>query len=280
MMIVAFAVAAAVGILGFAAAHYLAAIARRYEEDYVARAGKALDAIQADVAPRAIWQASLATAALGLVVGLAIARSVPVATVLAAVGAIVPLGYLRVVDAQRRRAFHEQLPDVISQTRTAVSCGYTLPMALAIAQREMPAPASQELRLLQGHLRLGVPFGEACVRLQKRMPNDDVDLFVGALTMAERAGGSLGAVLTNIEQSVRERLRLEKKLKTMTSRGRMEAWIISLLPFGLGAGMYYLNPPLMSAFLGHPVGQALCVGATVWMVIGFLVIKKILTPDF
>jgi tight adherence protein B len=66
----------------------------------------------------------------------------------------------------------------------------------------------------------------------------------------------------------------------MTSRGRMEAWIIALAPVGLGAGMYFIHPTLMKGFFAHPIGIPLCVAAAIWMVIGHFVIRRILTPDF
>ncbi len=279
-ILVPLTVALSLAIVGFAVTHFLLTIARRYEEDYLAKAGKELDEIHAMVDARVVWQAGIATAVLGFLAGYLLTGTWIPAIVLAAGGAVLPLGYLRFLKSSRKAKFHEQLPEVISQVRTAVACGYTLPMALQMAQRQLPAPASQELKVLLGHMRLGVPMGEALQRLTQRMPSEDLDLFVGAISMAERAGGQLNAILTNIETSVRDRLRMQRKLRTMTSRGRMEAWIITLGPFALGAGMWAINPALMKGFFEHPIGFPLAALAVLWMGCGYLVIKKILTPEF
>lgn len=280
MILVSVTVALALAILAFVTARGLQAAAKRLEEDYLTRAGSALDEIHASISARAIWQASLAACAAGVLAGAAVLGGWFPAMVLGAGGALFPLAVLKMLRLRRRRQFQEQIPDLIAHTRTAVGCGYTLPMALAIAQRQLSAPASQELKALQGHLRLGVPLSEALSRLQRRMPGEDLDLFVSAINMAERAGGQLGQVLLGIEESVRERLRLERKLRTMTSRGRMEAWIIALGPVGLGLGLYLINPDLMRAGIEHPLGMPLMIGAAAWMACGYLVIRRILTPDF
>lgn len=279
-LIVSATVAAALAILGFAAARSVIHVGRRYEEEYLSKAGKMLDSLQASVDPRAVWKASLASAAAGTLAGVAVGGGAIGGVVLGFLGALLPLASLRSMHRRRMKKFQEQLPELISQVRTAVGCGYTLPMAFSIAQKQIPAPVSQELRVLLGHLRLGMTMTDALARLQRRMSNEDLDLFVGAVTLAERSGGQLGSILLNIEQLVRERIRLERKLHSMTARGRMESWIISLAPAGLGAGLYAINPEFMGRFLQHPSALPLLVLGGVWMTIGFLIIRKILTPQF
>jgi len=151
---------------------------------------------------------------------------------------------------------------------------------LSLAQRQLRAPASQELQAVHGHLRLGMSLPEALARLHKRMPSADLDLFIGAITLAERSGGQLGKTLLGVEQTIRDRIRLERKFRTMTSRGRMEAFILALTPVVLGVGMYALQPKLMEGFLAHPMGLPLLVAGVVWMAIGFFVIRKVLTPQY
>jgi tight adherence protein B len=273
-------VALAVGVLGYAVVQSLMTIGRRYEEEYLSKAVKALDAIHATVDARVVWRASLCAVALGALLGFAASKQWVVAAMVGPLAGLIPLGYLHQVRKSRQQKFQDQLPDLVSQTRTAVACGYTLPMALGLAQRQLPAPASQELKLLQGHMKLGMPLTEALRRFQRRMPSPDLELVVGAISMAERSGGQLAAILANIEQSIREGLRLNRKLKTMTSRGRLEAWLIALAPAALGAGMYAIHPTMMSKFVAHPLGIPLLVASAIWMGIGFLVIRKILTPEF
>ena len=276
----ALAVAAALGLLGFVSTHWLIKIGRAYEEEYLAKVGNLLDSLHVSVSARLVWQASLLTTVMGILAGFILTRGWILSVFLGCAGALVPFGYLKLLKRRRLRTFQEQVPDLIAQVRTAVACGYTLPMALSMAQRQLPAPTSQELQVVLGHLRLGISLPDALGRLGGRMPGEDLDLFVGATTLAERAGGQLGKILFSIEQSVRERLRLEKKLRTMTAQGRMEAWIIAAAPAALFAGMCALNRPLMDGFLAHPIGIPLLVLAGLWMALGTLIIRRILMPQF
>ena len=252
----------------------------RYEDEYLSKAENLLDSLQARVTPRTILQGALLTSMLAGLLAYLLFESLVPAFLLAIFSTVLPLTYLNALDRKRKRRFLEQLPELIAQVRTAVACGYTLPMALSIAQRQLPSPMSQELRVVQGHMRLGMPLADALARLQRRMPGDDLDLLIGAITLAERSGGQLGKILLNIEQTVRDRLRLERKLRALTARGKMESALIAIGPFLLGGMLYLIQPDLMRRFVTHPSGPWWLVGSVVWMSIGFMIIRKILTPQF
>ncbi len=278
--VAALAMAALLAILGFSATQALTKLSRKYEQEYIAQTTSLLDSLQVSWDPRLVWRGSFLTAAIGAILGFVALPGWFASALLGALGLLVPIAYLQWMKKRRHRMFQEQLPEMVSQVRTAVACGYTLPMALGLAQRQIPAPSSQELQVVQGHLRLGMPLADALHRLHARMTSDDLQLFVGAITIAERSGGQLGKILVNIEQTIRERLRLERKLRAMTARGRMEAMVVGLAPALLGSAMYFLNPELMHGFLRHPIGIPLLAAGAVWSAIGYVVIRKIMTPEF
>jgi tight adherence protein B len=106
-------------------------------------------------------------------------------------------------------------------------------------------------------------------------PVQDLRIFVAAVLIQKDSGGNLAEVLEKVAATTRERFRLRMQIRVRTAQGRMTGWILSLLPFGLGLGMYLVNPEGISLLWKHPVGLKLLYAAIGMDVLGAIVIRKI-----
>ena len=132
----------------------------------------------------------------------------------------------------------------------SLRAGFSLTQALELIHREMPNPMAQEIRLVCQELRLGVPLEDALNNLYKRMPSEDLDLMVTAIAIIRDVGGNLTEIFDNIAHLIRERQRIQGKIRTLTAQGRFQALIMCLLPGGICVGLYYIAPDLF-AMLFH-----------------------------
>jgi tight adherence protein B len=99
---------------------------------------------------------------------------------------------------------------------------------------------------------------------------------VGLLAELQRAsGGNMAEVLETVVETIRERFDLRRLVKTLTAQGRMARWILTLLPVFLGLAISLLNPSYMRPLFATTPGQVLVAIATVMVVTGSLVIKRI-----
>lgn len=267
------------GLVYFGRAWVMAAW-QDWEKQYTDRAMRYLDSLQADIDAKIIFRMGLVAAAVGGLISLALSLPAYLAAGLCGMLSLAPFAVLSRLKTQRRAAFEQQLPELISLVRSAVSCGYSLPMAFQLAQRKITAPARDELAIFNHGLRMGLTLEEAFERLRERMPGQDLDILMNVLLVVNRTGGSLSQILENLEQTVRERLRLKMKLEAMTSKGRMEAIIIGIAPVILGAGIYVLQPEMMSGFVADPYGMLILAVCAFWMSLGIYFIRKILIPKF
>ena len=87
--------------------------------------------------------------------------------------------------------------------------------------------------------------------LALRVPLPDVRIFVARRSLKWR---SLAEVLAKVSQTTRARFQLKKQIMVHTAQGRLTGWILSLLPVGLGLGMYLVNPDGMSLLWTRPIG--------------------------
>jgi tight adherence protein B len=108
-----------------------------------------------------------------------------------------------------------------------------------------------------------------------RMESEDLDLVVTAIKIHSRVGGNLTTILDNISTTIRERAKLRREVRVITSMQRISSYIIGFLPVGLALVIFTINPKyIMKLF--EP-GWTLCIpiGAVFFWVVGFLIIQKI-----
>ena len=88
-------------------------------------------------------------------------------------------------------------------------------------------------------------------------------------------GVSAAEVIDRVTETVRERFELRRLVSTLTSQARMSRWIVTLLPVGLLVAISLLNPHYLHPLFSKLSGRLLLVAATLLVIGGSLVIKKI-----
>src|SRR5207253_6212594 len=126
----------------------------------------------------------------------------------------------------------------------------------AVAEESSP-PASQEFRRVLGGEGLGRPLDEAINAMCERIGSDDLEYVATAVNVQSQAGGSLATLFDTLSETVRERQRHARKVRALTSMGRMSAAVLTALPFGLAALMTLISPSYMAPFYKTSTGHIL-----------------------
>jgi tight adherence protein B len=126
---------------------------------------------------------------------------------------------------------------------------------------------------------LGLPLDRALTNLVRRMESDDLDLIVTAINIQHEVGGNLAMILETISSTIRERMRIHREIKSITAQQRLTGYVLAFMPFALAGVLFVINPTYM-ARLFQP-GPMLCIpiGAVLLVVLGFLVIRKIVSIE-
>lgn len=220
----------------------------------------------------------------GLAVGLLLAVLAPIIWLLLfPVGVLIGIyavrAYLRYLGARRVARFEDQLPNNLSILASSVRGGFSLFQALQLIAREAEEPAKTEFTRVIQEISLGNTTGTALEGLSKRIPTEDVDILVTAITMQQQTGGNLTHVLDVVASTIRERHRVKRDINTLTAQQRFSSIILAALPFLLGAVLFAISPTYISG-LFQP-GWVLClpIGAVVMSVVGFLVMRRLAEID-
>ena len=141
---------------------------------------------------------------------------------------------------------------------------------------EMSAPIGSEFRILFDEINYGINLQDAMLNLVSRMPSTDLRYFVVAVLIQRETGGNLAELLDNISTIVRSRLKLQGHIRTLSAEGRLSAWILSLLPFGTGLLINFINPRFMSVLWTDSAGLRLVWGALFLMAFGIWWMSRII----
>jgi tight adherence protein B len=223
--------------------------------------------------------AAVASFTLGVVATL-IGAGPMVALLVMLLGLALPLVVLRIAAGRRRKAFDRQLPDVLATVASTLRAGHGLRPALQGITQDGSPPASVELARVLGEERLGRPLDEAIAAMCERVGSPDLDYVATAIKVQAQAGGSMATLFDTLSETVRERQRHARKVKALTSMGRMSATVLICLPIGLAGLMALINRAYVAPFYTTSAGHVLIGVCLASMATGALVLRKIVNVRF
>lgn len=190
-------------------------------------------------------------------------------------GLVLPSFILKNMQSRRRAKFQSQLVDSLMLLSGSLKAGMSLSQALEVLVEEMPAPISDEFNLVVKENKMGVDLEECLAHLRKRMPVNDLDLIAIAIGIARETGGNLTEIFENLVFTIREKKKLEDRVRVLTVQGRLQGYIMMVLPIGFAVFIYFVNPHNFEILLQDKLGQMLLTWAIISEAIGIILIKKL-----
>jgi len=224
----------------------------------------------------------VASAVACLVFGIlaaALLRSWVLALVLAGVGAAFPTVLLRSALSKRADRLREQLPDVLTIMASSLRAGHSFLQSLDTVAKEIAQPAASEFQRVVAEIRLGRPAEDALESLAERVGSPDFKWAVLAVNIQREVGGNLAEILDTVADTLRERAMLRRQIKVLTAEGRLSAWVLGLLPFGIALYMFAVNPDYIGLLFHNTYGIIMLIVAGALLVAGILWMKKIVDID-
>lgn len=194
-------------------------------------------------------------------------------------GLVAPWIFLNKAKQKRVQHFNNQIGDALTIMSSSLRAGFSFLQAMELVSKEMPAPIGEEFARALLEMNLGTSTEEALQKMTQRIESDDLDLIVTAVTIQRQVGGNLSEVLDNISHTIRERIRIKGEIKTLTAQGKMSGIVIGLLPLGICAFLFIVNPEYMKPLFTSTMGLAILISGFVSQFIGVMIIKKIIAIE-
>lgn len=180
---------------------------------------------------------------------------------------------------QRVTLFVTQMVDALGLMANGMRSGLSVVQAMGLVSQEMKNPVKQEFELVLSENKLGVSVEESFLNLSKRVKSDDVEMFVTAVNILKETGGNLAETMDTIVITIRERIKVEKKIEALTTQGLVQGYIVMSVPPVLGAAMYFSDPDAMRPLFTTAPGWIAVFVIVALEAVAYVAIKKLLRID-
>jgi tight adherence protein B len=202
-----------------------------------------------------------------------------VGSLFGAIGWFIPKIWLGRRQGARLKAFNNQLADTIALMGNSLRSGLSLVQSMEMISREAEPPVSEEFQRVVREIGLGVGPQDALLHLVRRVDSDDLELLVTAILVQFEIGGNLSRILDSIASTIRERVKLQGEIRTMSAQGRMAGYVLSGMPIAIGGLLMLIAPSYMGALFTPGPWLVLPVAGFMGVVMGSLVIRKLVAID-
>lgn len=186
--------------------------------------------------------------------------------------------FLHVYTKKRRRMlkFQRQLPEAVELIARALKAGHAFSGGVKMVADEVDDPIGTEFAKTLGEINFGVGATEALRNLSHRVDCPDLKFFVISVIIQRETGGNLAEILENIGYLIRERFKLQGRVRALSAEGKLSAIILVALPFLLALAISFLNPGYIETLSADPIGKGMVVFAIFMMITGVVVMKKMI----
>jgi tight adherence protein B len=171
---------------------------------------------------------------------------------------------------RRKRVFdiEAQLPETLDLIARAMQAGHAFSSALLIVGSEGPNPIREEFQTTFDEINFGIPTETALQHLTQRVASHNLQFFVVAVLIQLETGGNLTELLKTLSTLIRDRRSITSRVRVLTAEGRLSAWILGVLPFGIGLLLAAINPEFISKLWTDPMGIRMLQVSLALMAVG------------
>jgi tight adherence protein B len=191
-----------------------------------------------------------------------------------------PKWLLSFLKKRREAKFLLNLPDAVDVIVRGIKAGLPLLDSLKLIANEAVEPVRSEFRAIIDTQTIGIPLGEACLKLYERMPVPEANFFGIVISIQQRAGGNLSEALGNLSRVLRDRKKMKAKIQAMSMEAKASASIIGALPIAVMMLVYLTSPQYIELLWTEPFGRVMLACCGVWMSVGVFVMRKMINFDF
>ena len=158
------------------------------------------------------------------------------------VGMALPFVALNIRAQRRRKKIEDQFPVSLDIFVRALRSGHPVASAIELLTREMEDPIGSEFGLVSDEIAFGAELTDAVEAMADRWDLEDIRMFVVSLSVQIETGGNLAEILENLAEVIRSRASLYRKVRSLSSEGRMTGWMLTVLPLITIVGMFTVSP--------------------------------------
>ena len=184
------------------------------------------------------------------------------------------LGILSIAQSRYKATFAADLPEALDIFARGLRAGRPVTDSMAIVVDNAKGPILREFTRCHDEVRMGNSLPETLERLNARLPLPEVTFFAVATALQAETGGNLIETMENLATQLRERRKLRKKARALSSEARASAVILAALPFAVAVLIAVLNGAYLEPLYTDPRGRVMSVTAVTSISLGIFVMVR------
>ncbi len=189
---------------------------------------------------------------------------------------MLPFLYVYLKKKRRMEKFQRQLPEALDLIARALKAGHAFTGGLKMVGDEMEDPVGAEFEKTLHEINFGSGVPEALKNLTQRVDCPDLRFFIISVIIQRETGGNLAEILSKIAYLIRERFKLQDRVRVLSAEGKLSAIILIAIPFVIALALSVLNPGYVKSLFIDPVGKALVAFALLMMAVGIIVMRRMI----
>src|ERR1044072_9225679 len=185
-----------------------------------------------------------------------------------------PFSMLLFKRKRRHGKFAEQVADAMAICVRSLRAGHPVPVAVGLVAQELPDPIGTEFGIAADEITYGADVETAMRNLYFRVGQEDLPLFVTAVSIQGSTGGNLSEILENLSSVIRQRFKMRRKIKALAAEGKFSALFLSGLPVAIFFLLNLVAPDFYSSIWNQSLTKMGLGLAVVWMMLGNIVMFK------
>ena len=187
---------------------------------------------------------------------------------------VLPFFVLLFMRKRRHGKFAAQFPDAMDIIVRSLRAGHPVPVAVGLVAQEMPDPIGTEFGIAADEVTYGADVETAMRNLYFRVGQEDLPLFVTAVSIQGSTGGNLSEILENLSRVIRERFKMRRKIKALAAEGKFSALFLSGLPVAIFFLLNIVAPDFYAIIWNQSLTKIGLALAGTWMVLGNIVMYR------
>jgi len=177
--------------------------------------------------------------------------------------------------ASRESLFEEQLMDAMELASRSLRAGHPLMGAFQLLSEEMAPPVQTVFADICQQHGMGADLEGILRDAGDDSSSEDMKLFATSVAIQVRTGGNLADLMERLAAVIRDRMRLNRRVRVLTAQTQLSKRILVALPFVLFIVLNIMNPKYMSQFYDTVAGQVMLGVGVLLLALGIWIMNKL-----
>jgi tight adherence protein B len=152
--------------------------------------------------------------------------------------------------------------------------------SIGAVARDVKEPVKSEFARVIEQQAIGKSMMEAVEILYEKVPRPEVNFFIVVIAVQQQSGGNLAEALGNLSRMLRDRKKMQGKVKALSSEAKASAGIIGSLPFFVAGMVSLTSPDYLLPLFNTTLGNIwLGIGAAM-LSMGIFIMNRMIQFDY